>query len=81
MKLFRTKKKVKKSVSEREFAQAIIEIFEEKLDELNITLPDKFREGKKDEARIFGDNYYDLEYQISDFIRNNESYLKQNMEI
>ena len=32
-----------------------------KLEELGITLPDDLREGKEDESRIFGKNYYELE--------------------
>lgn len=45
-------------------ADDIIDIFEDLLDRLNITLPDKWREGEEDEARIFGDTYYELEGKI-----------------
>ena len=45
-------------------ADDIIDIFEELLDRLDITLPDECREGEEDEARIFGDTYYELENQI-----------------
>ena len=45
-------------------ADDIIDIFEELLDRLDITIPDKWREGEEDEARIFGDTYYDLENKI-----------------
>ena len=45
-------------------ADDIIDIFEELLDRLDITLPDKWREGEEDEARIFGDTYYELESKI-----------------
>lgn len=47
-----------------ETADDIIDIFEELLDRLDITLPDKWREGEEDEARIFGDTYYELEDKI-----------------
>ena len=47
-----------------DIADDIIDIFEELLDRLNITLPDKWREGEEDEARIFGDTYYELENKI-----------------
>ena len=67
--IFSRKKKLKRL---NDFSDAIIEIFEEKLDELNITLPDKLREGKKDEARIYGNTYYDLEREISDLISINK---------
>jgi len=45
-------------------ADDIIDIFEELLDRLDITLPDKWREDEEDEARIFGDTYYELENKI-----------------
>lgn len=48
----------------RETTADIIDIFEELLDRLDITLPDKWREGEEDEARIFGDTYYELENKI-----------------
>ncbi len=50
-------------------ADDIIDIFEELLDRLNITLPDKWREGEEDEARIFGDTYYELENKIIERLR------------
>ncbi len=68
MKKFRTKKRN----IYRNFASGILEIFEEKLEELNISLPDNQREGKQEEARIYGENYYDLLDEISDFIRLNK---------
>ena len=45
-------------------ADDIIDIFEELLNRLDITLPDEWREGEEDEARIFGDTYYELENKI-----------------
>ena len=53
----------------RNTADDIIDIFEELLDRLDITLPDKWREGKEDEARIFGDTYYELENKIVERLR------------
>ena len=50
-------------------AADIIDIFEELLDRLDITLPDKWREGEEDEARIFGDTYYELENKIIERLR------------
>ena len=52
-------------------ADDIIDIFEELLDRLDITLPDKWREGEEDEARIFGDTYYELESKIVERLRRN----------
>ena len=50
-------------------ADDIIDIFEELLDRFDITLPDEWREGEEDEARIFGDTYYELENKIVERLR------------
>lgn len=55
----------------RNTADDVIDIFEELLDRLDITLPDKWREGEEDEARIFGDTYYELENKIVERLRRN----------
>ena len=52
-----------------DIADDIIDIFEELLDRLDITIPDKWREGEEDEARIFGDAYYELENKIVERLR------------
>ena len=54
-------------------AADIIDIFEELLDHFDITLPDKWREGEEDEARIFGDTYYELENKIVERLRKEEN--------
>ena len=54
-------------------ADDLIDIFEELLDRLDITLPDKWREGEEDEARIFGDTYYELEEKIVERLRKEEN--------
>ena len=51
---------------------------EEKLEELNVTLPNSDREGKEDEARIFGSDYYDLEDKVAELLRNNKKQLVEN---
>ena len=53
----------------RNTADDIIDIFEELLDSLDITLPDQWREGEEYEARIFGDTYYELENKIVERLR------------
>lgn len=55
----------------RNTADELIDIFEELLDRLDITLPDKWREGEEDEARIFGDTYYELENKIVERLKRN----------
>lgn len=54
-------------------AADIIDIFEELLDRLDITIPDKWREGEENEARIFGDTYYELENKIVERLRKDEN--------
>ena len=55
----------------RNTADDIIDIFEELLNRLDITLPDEWREGEEDEARIFGDTYYELENKIVERLKRN----------
>ena len=54
-------------------ADDIIDIFEELLDRLDITIPDKWREGEENEARIFGDAYYELENKIVERLKKEEN--------
>ena len=61
----------RKEACDRNTAADLIDIFEELLDRLDITLPDKWREGEEDEARIFGDTYYELENKIVERLRRN----------
>ena len=56
-----------------DIADDIIDIFEELLDRLDITLPDKWREGEENEARIFGDTYYELENKIVERLKKEEN--------
>ena len=62
-------------------ADDIIDIFEEILDRLNITLPDKWREGEEDEARIFGDTYYELENKIIERLRKEDTPVEDIVEM
>ena len=54
-------------------ADDIIDIFEELLDRLDITIPDQWREGEEYEARIFGDTYYELENKIVERLKKEEN--------
>ena len=56
----------------REIACEIIDIFENLLEEKNITIPSKDREGNKDESRIFGEEYYNLEEKITELLDKKE---------
>ena len=74
---FISRKRKKESCIVNEFASQILEIFEEKLEELDITLPDRSGKENLDEARIYGSNYYDLEDRIVDFISINKKQLSK----
>ena len=52
-------------------ANDIVDIFDELLDSLDITLPDEQRKGKEDGSRIFGDTYYELKNKIVERLRRN----------
>lgn len=49
----------------RSTAGAIIDLFEDILNKNDITIPDEYRQGDPDEARIYGDTYYALENSIT----------------
>lgn len=74
---FISRKKKNVNCTVNEFATQILEIFEEKLEELDITLPDRSHSQNIDEARIYGSNYYDLEDKIIDFISINKKQLSK----
>ena len=48
----------------RSIADTIIDLFEDILDKNDISIPDDYRQGDPDEARIYGDTYYALEDSI-----------------
>ena len=74
---FISKKKKNVNCTVNEFLSQILEIFEEKLEELDITLPDRSGKENLDEARIYGSNYYDLEDKIIYFISINKKQLSK----
>jgi hypothetical protein len=49
---------------EKSLAFEIIELFEELLDEKNISIPSLDRQGDEEEGRLFGSEYYQLEEGI-----------------
>lgn len=56
----------------RELSANIISLFEELLEENDISIPDDERNGEEGEARIFGQTYYDLEDRIVDLMEESE---------
>ena len=53
-----------KTIKLREYSVDICELFEDLLEENDITIPDDEREGEPDEARLYGTTYADLEYNV-----------------
>lgn len=60
---------------EREFASEIVEIFEEKLEELKVTLPGLICDSKDRDARIKSKVKQELISEIEDFIYANKKTL------
>lgn len=63
------------------YAASIVDIFEELLDAHDVTIPDEFRNGDEDEARIYGQTYIDLERDVYNVLQKfipaiNDAYLK-----
>lgn len=48
----------------REYSVEIVELFEELLEEYNITIPDEDRTGDENEARLYGMTYSNLEEDV-----------------
>ena len=49
---------------EQEYAFAILDCFEDLLDEKEIDIPSDDREGNEGEARLYGCEYFDLEDKV-----------------
>ena len=53
-----------KIIKLREYSVDICELFEDLLEDNDITIPDEEREGEPNEARLYGTTYADLEYRV-----------------
>lgn len=56
------------TINIRNISTIICDMFENLLEEHNITIPNNEREGECDEARIFGSDYFNLEDDITDVL-------------
>ena len=61
---------------ERQYAKEIVEIFEEKLDELNVSLPGVTKNSEDEERRIKTDLRNELVSEIDDFLCLNQKIYK-----
>lgn len=57
-----------KTIKMREYSVDICELFEDLLEEHDISIPDEDREGRPEEARLYGTTYADLEYKVLDIL-------------
>ena len=62
----------------RHTASAICELFEELLDEHDVTNPDDDRTGAEGEARLYGCTYFNLELAVTDILRSLIEEVKAN---
>lgn len=65
------RKKIKRNVK-KELASEIVEILEEKLDEMKIGLPKNMLDKSDEQVRFREDLRKELEYEIADFISINK---------
>ena len=72
--VFKNKKKIKK-----ELAAEIVEILEEKLDEMNIKVPDNVRDVNEEQVKFREDLRKELVYEIADFISMNKKAISNEL--
>lgn len=65
-----------KSIDTKKIAFEIISVFEDKLESLNIYLPDKMRENREDEACVFGETYCEFKEAIIEILRKYKEEIK-----
>ena len=66
-------------VDVNEIAIKILSEFEEMLDRKDVTIPDSHRIGDPDEARLYGETYYEMEDKIIDILSETfEKWRKEN---
>ena len=56
----------------KEYTHAILDLFEDLLDEKEIDIPSDDREGDESEARLYGSEYYDMEDKVDTLLGNYE---------
>ena len=67
-------------IKTRPYAIAILDLFEDLLDEYGIDIPDPDREGDEEEAHLYGGTYYDLEDAVTDLLHRFAEDIQQNMD-
>lgn len=69
----------KKLSKEDDFASEVLEIIEEKLDEMKVEVPEKMLEEKDEQIRFREDLRKELIYEIADFIATNKKVLTKKV--
>lgn len=67
-----------KEIRIRIISADICSLFEEMLDRFDFTIPSDDRTGDEDEARIYGDQYSELEESVTEILSNFAKRLKEN---
>ena len=75
-----TKETKIETISIREYAAGICDVFEELLAEHNILIPDDNREGEEGEACLYGEAYYATEDRIVEILTSLLEKVKENPE-
>lgn len=52
----------------RDYSRQIVEVFEEILDRYDMQIPDDFRTGDESESPLFGAEWYEAMYQVTDIL-------------
>ena len=52
----------------KEYSHAMLDLFENLLDEKEIDIPSDDREGDESEARLYGSEYYDMESKVNNLL-------------
>lgn len=64
----------------RQYSAVICEFFEDLLDRFEIDIPSKDRNGDPEEARIYGEEYSDLEDQVTEYLAKAFQYVRDHPE-
>ena len=72
------KKESKDSIKLRQFSISILNAVENLLDSKDITIPNENREGDDNEARIYGDDYFGLEDNVVQILKDLVTEIKNN---
>ena len=74
-------KSTRDRISLREVAANICDLFEDVLDEHDISIPDENRQGDEDEARLYGKAHWEVEEKVAEILNSLVRVIKDNPHI